>query len=248
MAKLCVNIDHVATVRQARRTIEPDPVYAAVIAELCPGVAGITLHVRQDRRHAQDRDLLTLRQLIKIKLNLELAPVAAMLELAAATRPTQGTLVPERREEVTTEGGLDVAGQEALIRNAVARLQAAGLIVSLFIDPRSEQIKAARQTGAEAVELNTAAYAESATAEEQRRSRDLLAEAVRMANREGLIVHAGHGLTYRNVSAVAALPGIDELNIGHSIVARSIFVGFERAVTEMVQLIERAFPAEPTIA
>lgn len=242
MAKLCVNIDHVATVRQARRTIEPDPVYAAVIAELIPGVAGITLHVREDRRHVQDRDLLTLKQLIKIKINLEMAPIAEMTELAFSAQPNQVTLVPERREEVTTEGGLDAAGNEAAVRTVVEKLRGAGIVVSLFIDPDSEQISTAAKTGAQAVELNTAAYSESATEADQQTRLEQLARGIQLARTSGLDVHAGHGLTYRNVTPVAALPGIGELNIGHSIVARSIFVGFERAVQEMVDLMDRASP------
>lgn len=236
MPRLGVNIDHVATVRQARRTIEPDPVWASVLAEL-GGADLITLHLREDRRHIQDRDLKVLRQTVQVKLNLEMAPEPGVLAIALEVVPDQATLVPERREEVTTEGGLDVIGNTHRVQNCVEQLQSAGIEVSLFIDPDVRQIEAARTLGVEAVELHTGRYADAATAEDQDQEFHAVEEAVRFAKQEGLIVHLGHGLTYRNVARIAAIPGITELNIGHSIVARAIMVGFQQAVREMRELI-----------
>ena len=236
MPRLGVNIDHVATVRQARKTIEPDPVWASVLAEL-GGADVITLHLREDRRHIQDRDLKVLRQTVQVKLNLEMAAEPSVLAIALEVVPDQATLVPERREEVTTEGGLDVIGNTHRVQSCVQQLQSAGIEVSLFIDPDVRQIEAARSLGVEAIELQTGKYADAATAEDQDREFNTLAEAVQFARQEGLIVHLGHGLTYRNVSRIAAIPGITELNIGHSIVARAIMVGFEKAVREMKDLV-----------
>ena len=237
MTALGVNIDHVATVREARKTNEPDPVWAASLAEL-GGADGITLHLREDRRHIQERDLDLLRQTVTVKLNLELACDDQVLAIACRTRPHQATLVPERREEVTTEGGLDAAGQRSRVADAVKRLRDAGIVVSLFLDPDPRQLDLAAELGAEAVELHTGAYAHAtakfAGDEELRTLRDAAARVVAA----GLTLHAGHGLTYRNVRPVAAIPGMCELNIGHSIVARAIMVGLEQAVRDMKRLID----------
>lgn len=235
MAELGVNIDHVATVRQARRTTEPDPVWAATLAQL-GGADGITLHLREDRRHIQDRDLRVLRETVTVKLNLELACSADIVALACQTRPDQATLVPEKREELTTEGGLDLLTGRASVEKAIGQLRQAGIGISLFLDPDERQIELAKTLGADAVELHTGKYAE---ADGTRQPAELarLVEAARVVNARGMTLHAGHGLTYRNVKPVAALPEIQELNIGHSIVARAIMVGFEQAVREMKKLI-----------
>jgi len=235
MVLLGVNIDHVATVRQARRTYEPDPVWAAVLAEL-GGADGITLHLREDRRHIQDRDLELLRQTVSVKLNLEMACNEEVLAVACRVKPDQATLVPERREEITTEGGLDVAGQLHRVTDYVGRLREAGITVSLFLDPEEEQIAAAAETGADAVELHTGQYALAGGAEQQKQL-EILKQAAATVRNLGMVLHAGHGLTYRNVRPVAAIEGMHELNIGHSIVARAIMVGFQQAVREMKQLI-----------
>ena len=237
MPHLGVNIDHVATLRQARGGQEPDPVWAAAEAEL-GGAAGITLHLREDRRHIQDRDLQLLRQTVQVKLNLEMAVTDAMVEIACRTKPDQATLVPEGRRELTTEGGLDVAGQEKKIAAAVKRIQAAGIVVSLFVDPEKSQVEAASRTGAEAVEFHTGEYANAATEPDRDREFARLVEAAKAAQAVGLIVHAGHGLNYTNVQRVAQIPGMTELNIGHSIVSRAVFTGLRKAVREMVRLIE----------
>jgi pyridoxine 5-phosphate synthase len=236
MAELGVNIDHVATVRQARRTYEPDPVWAAVLAEL-GGADGITLHLREDRRHIQDRDLKLLRETVTVKLNLELACNEEVIAIACQLRPDQATLVPERREEVTTEGGLDVATHRELVARCVGRLKAAGIVVSLFVDPEPRQIEVAAEVGADAVELHTGAYALAGPREQQAQLAKL-ANAGQLAHQRHLTLHAGHGLTYRNVRPVAALEGVCELNIGHSIVARAIMVGMQQAVREMKTLLK----------
>lgn len=236
MPALGVNIDHVATIRQARKTIEPDPVWAAALAEL-GGADGITLHLREDRRHIQDRDLRVLRETVQVKLNLEMAAEEAITDIAIAVRPHQATLVPERREEVTTEGGLDVIGNRDRVRRAVDRLKQAGIEVSLFIDPDKRQIEASRALGVSAVELHTGRYADAALGAEQDREFAALVQAGEIAVKEGLILHLGHGLTYRNVARVAAIRGVCELNIGHSIISRAVLVGMERAVREMKELI-----------
>ncbi|MCY3822956.1 MAG: pyridoxine 5'-phosphate synthase [Nitrospinae bacterium] len=241
MPKLCVNVDHVATIREARKTNEPDPVAAALIAERA-GAIGITIHLREDRRHIQDRDLKLMRQVVRGKLNLEMAPVSEMQGIALDVKPEQVTLVPERREEITTEGGLDVAGNIEHIAGLMKLLRDAGLLLSLFIDPHPEQIEAAKELNADFVELNTAAYSEARGHLSQEKELAALSEASVKADGLGLGVHAGHGLTYLNVEAVASLPHLQELNIGHSIVSHSVFVGFERAVREMSNIIERAGP------
>jgi len=238
MVRLGVNIDHVATIRQARQTDEPDPVWAAALAELA-GADGITIHLREDRRHIQDRDLLLLRQTVVSLLNLELALNEDVLAIAVEVKPDQASLVPERREEVTTEGGLDVAGQRDRARAAVERLKAAGIRVSMFIDPDEQQIRASKEVSADAVELHTGRYAEARGADRERELGVLL-EAGKVVTDLGLHLHAGHGLTYRNVMPVARIPHLEELNIGHSIVSRAVLVGLERAVREMKALIEKA--------
>jgi pyridoxine 5-phosphate synthase len=238
MVDLGVNIDHVATIRQARRTYEPDPVWAAVLAEL-GGADGITLHLREDRRHILDRDLHTLRQTVTVKLNLELACNQEVLDIACEVKPDQATLVPERRQEVTTEGGLDAAGAGPELAAAVKRLRGAGVQVNLFVDPVPAQVEAARRAGADGVELHTGQYALAAGRERERRLAELATAAALAANL-GLVVAAGHGLDYLNVGAVAELPQVEELNIGHSIVSRALFVGLAGAVREMKALIAEA--------
>jgi pyridoxine 5-phosphate synthase len=235
MATLGVNIDHVATVRQARRTIEPDPVWAAALAEL-GGADAITVHLREDRRHIQDRDLEVLRRTVQVKLNLECAIAPEMVAIACRVKPDQVTLVPERREEITTEGGLDVVGQRSATAAAVARLHDAGIAVSLFIDPDARQIDAAVDLGVAAIELHTGVYANAVGAAQEAALVEL-ARAGAMARQAQLELNAGHGLTYRNVVPVARLEGMGELNIGHSIVARAVLVGFTQAVREMKQLV-----------
>jgi pyridoxine 5-phosphate synthase len=239
MIRLGVNIDHVATVRQARRAPEPDPVAAAVLA-LLGGADGITVHLREDRRHIQDRDVRLLRQVVTQRLNLEMAAVDAIVDIACEVRPDEATLVPERRQELTTEGGLDVIANRPAVARAVGRLKAAGVEVSLFIDPDARQIEEAQRLGAAAVELQTARYSEAkppAAAEVE-----ALRSAAERARQLGLHVHMGHGLTYTNVQPVARLPGVEELNIGHSIVSRAVLVGMERAVREMKEAIRLALP------
>jgi len=243
MPRLGVNLDHVATLRQARRTIEPDPVAAAAEAEL-GGADQITVHLREDRRHIQDRDLEVLRRTVRVPLNLELAAAEEIILIAEKLRPDQATLVPERRQELTTEGGLDVVGHLARVREVVRRLQGAGIIASLFVDPEFGQLEASRESGADAVELHTGRYAAasllSGRAREPAAQRELaaLVAAVEAARRLKLAVHAGHGLTYQNVVPVARLPGLADLNIGHSIISRAVFVGLREAVREMKELVE----------
>jgi pyridoxine 5-phosphate synthase len=235
---LGVNIDHVATLRQARRARYPDPVHAALAAEQA-GADSITVHLREDRRHIQDQDVLALRGLLQTRMNLELAVTEEMLAIAAAVRPGDCCLVPERRLEITTEGGLDVAAQSARVREATARLAAAGVRVALFIDPEARQIQAAHAAGAPVIELHTGAYAEArgaAAAAELERVRS----AARFASSLGLEVHAGHGLNYHNVQPIAAVREIVELNIGHALVAHALFVGFGAAVREMKALMREA--------
>jgi len=236
MPELGVNIDHVATVRQARRTNEPDPVWAAALAEL-GGADGITLHLREDRRHIQDRDLQILRETVAVKLNLEMACEAEVVAIACRTKPDQATLVPERREEVTTEGGLAVVGQEERVGEVVRRLQDAGISVSLFLDPDPRQVEAGAAMGADAVELHTGQYALARPGPEQQKELQTLRAVGAKVCQCGMTLHAGHGLTYRNVVPVAAIDRMHELNIGHSIVARAIMVGFDQAVREMKRLV-----------
>ncbi len=239
MATLGVNIDHVATVRQARKTIEPDPVWAAALAEL-GGADVITVHLREDRRHIQDRDVRVLKQTVQVKLNLEMAAEQSITDFALDVLPQQVTLVPEKRQEVTTEGGLDVVGNLDRVRRCVDQLHGAGIIVSLFIDPDDKQIEATKSLGCAAVELHTGRYADAPNPLKQGEELDHLRRAGRFARECGLHLHFGHGLTYRNVQPVAAILGAEELNIGHSIVGRAIMVGFTEAVREMRQLIVTA--------
>ena len=236
MAELGVNIDHVATLRQARRTYEPDPVWAAALAEL-GGADGITLHLREDRRHIQDRDLEILRQTVCVKLNLEMATSDEILRIACRVKPSQVTLVPERREEVTTEGGLDVVAHKARVAEVMARLRDAGISVSLFLDPDPRQVETAAALRADAVELHTGQYALAGPGPKQQAELQTLQRMGAAIRAAGIALHAGHGLTYRNVRPIAAIEGMHELNIGHSIVARAVLVGFQQAVREMKELV-----------
>ena len=235
MASLGVNIDHIANVRQARQTVEPDPVPLALLAEI-GGADGITVHLREDRRHIQDRDLMLLKETVRSRLNLEMAATQEMLGIALQVLPDMVTLVPEKREEVTTEGGLAITKNEEHLRSVVERIENSGTPVSLFVDPFKEQLEASAKIGATWVELHTGAYA-TASWSKKPRELALLKEGAAIARSLGLRVNAGHGLTYQNVESVAAIPGMEELNIGHSIVARSIAVGLKEAVREMKNLI-----------
>jgi pyridoxine 5-phosphate synthase len=235
---LGVNIDHVATLRQARRGRYPDPLQAALLAEQS-GADSITLHLREDRRHIQDRDLAVLREALQTRMNLEMAVTEEMLRIAQRTAPQDCCLVPESRSEITTEGGLDVAGQAARVAHACEALGASGIRVSLFIDPDSVQVEAAKRAGAPVIELHTGAYA-SAEGSAQAREFERLRSAARLAASMGLAVNAGHGLNYHNVAPVAAIPQIVELNIGHAIVARAVFQGLGEAVREMKALMRAA--------
>lgn len=239
MIKLFINVDHVATVRQARRHVEPDPVQAAVLAEL-GGADGITIHLREDRRHIQDRDVALLKATIKTPLNFEMAPTAEMLEIATDIVPDQATFVPEQREEVTTEGGLHVASLREELKKPVEGLQAAGIMVCCFVNPHSDHIKASGDIGADAIEINTGRYSELTSAEDVEEELERIRQAADLAASIGLTVHAGHGLTYKNVVPIAQVLHLEELNIGHNIVARAIFVGMERAVREMAEAIRMA--------
>jgi len=239
LIKLGVNIDHVATLRQARGTPYPDPVQAAQEAEQA-GADAITLHLREDRRHIQERDVETLRRLVKTRMNLEMAVDAEIVALACRLRPHECCLVPERRQELTTEGGLDVVGGFEKISAACAKLAAAGIRVSLFVDADTGQIEASARTGAPVIEIHTGHYAEAEPGEAVTRELDRVARAVRQGLSLHLQVNAGHGLNYDNVQAVAAIPGISELNIGHAIIARAIFTGLPEAVREMKRLIQQA--------
>ena len=233
-----VNIDHVATVRQARRAEVPDPVEAALLAEK-GGADGITVHLREDRRHIQERDVERLRRHIATKLNLEMAVTPAMVEFAEKLFPNDACFVPEKREELTTEGGLDVVTHRAKLKDAITRLQERGIHVSLFIDPDKAQIEAARETGAHAIEIHTGTYC-NAVAAAREKELQTIADGASLARRLGLEVHGGHGLDYDNVLPIAEIPEIVELNIGHSIVARAVMVGIERAVREMKELLAKA--------
>ncbi|RUT09220.1 pyridoxine 5'-phosphate synthase [Dulcicalothrix desertica PCC 7102] len=233
---LGVNIDHIATIRQARRTVEPDPVAAAVLAELA-GADGITAHLREDRRHIQDRDVRLLRQTVRTHLNLEMAATEEMAAIALDIKPDYITLVPERREEVTTEGGLDIVGQIGRIGEVVDKLQSANIPVSLFIDAEPAQIEASASLRAKFIELHTGKYADAKDDLSRKHELDFLAAGCEQALKAGLRVNAGHGLTYWNVYPVACLPGMEELNIGHTIISRAALVGIERAVREMKMAI-----------
>lgn len=238
MIRLGVNVDHVATVRQARRVDVPDPVEAALLAEAA-GADGITVHLREDRRHIQERDVRILRQRLHTKLNLEMAVTPAMLAFAENVRPDDACFVPEKREELTTEGGLDVVSHRQKIREATQRLQSLAVRVSLFVDPETAQIEASRDVGAHAVEIHTGAYCNALSVEREKQLQAIL-EASTFAQSLGLEVHGGHGLNYDNVLPIAQIPEMAELNIGHSIIARAIIVGIEQAVREMKDLLSKA--------
>lgn len=237
MAKLGVNVDHVATVRQARGTVEPDPVMAAALAELA-GAEGITVHLREDRRHIQDRDVEVLRKTVKTRLNLEMAATDEMVAIALKILPDMVTLVPEKREELTTEGGLDVCMNRHLVQKQTGLLRQGGIVVSLFVDPDLEQIKMAHRVGAQYIEIHTGTYCEARLTEDRQKELQKIEQATRAARKLGLGVNAGHGLDYLNIREVVALGGIEEFNIGHSIVSRAVLVGMERAVREMVALVK----------
>lgn len=250
MSRLNVNIDHIATIRQARQTNEPNPVSAAVICELA-GADGITIHLRSDRRHIQDHDLVTLKQVVITHLNLEMAATDEMAESAVRIKPDIVTLVPERPQEITTEGGLDILQHQKQIASTIGKLNNAGIFVSLFIDPDLKQIQAAAQLGIHQVEICTAQYARlnehpgNATVRRTKEIQDeakRIAYAARMAAKSGMKVAAGHGLTYRNVGQIACIPEIEEFNIGHNIIARAALVGLDRAVREMITAIRSATP------
>lgn len=243
MAQLGVNIDHIATVRQARRTDEPDPVWAAAEAQL-GGASCVTFHLREDRRHITDRDVPLLKATVTTKLNMEMSIAPEIVRIAEQTLPTQCTLVPEKREEVTTEGGLDVVRWETGVREAVARLKGAGIIVSAFIEPDRKSIEMSAELGFDAIELWTGAYADATNAADRAAALARLAEGVGIGRSLGMEVHGGHGLTYRNIGPIAAVPGFSEFNIGHSIVARAMFTGLRAAVREMVELLRLPPPKE----
>jgi pyridoxine 5-phosphate synthase len=234
--KLSVNIDHIATIRQARKGVEPDPIAAAVIAELA-GADGIIVHLREDRRHIQDRDLRLARQTVRTKLNLEMAATEEMQRIALEVRPDIVTLVPEKREELTTEGGLEVFARIESVKAFVGRLQSAGIPVSLFIDPDEQQIAAAKKTGAAWVEVHTGAYANAMREEDRNAEFAKIVEAAKLAASLGLRIGAGHGLNYVNVKAIARIGEVEELNIGHSIISRASLAGMDRAVRDMIELI-----------
>jgi pyridoxine 5-phosphate synthase len=236
MQRLGVNVDHIATLRQARRANYPDPVAAAVLAELA-GAGQITVHLREDRRHIQDRDLKILRGVCQTLLNLEMAATPEMVKVAYEIRPDVATLVPEKREELTTEGGLDVAGQFEAVRKVVRSLQDAEIAVSLFIDPQLDQVRSSHKCAANRVELHTGRYCEARIGADRARELSRIIDAAKTAAKLGMGVAAGHGLNYANVKPIAAIGEIDELNIGHAIVARAVLVGFERAVSEMLALM-----------
>ena len=236
MVKLGVNVDHVATLRQARGTKYPDPVAAAALAELA-GVDGITIHLREDRRHIQDRDLLLLRQTVQTRLNLEMAASSEMIDIALKVRPDMVTLVPEKREELTTEGGLDVIAHPEELTRAFEQLKEGGLVISFFIDPDGEQIRAAHAIGAPYVEIHTGLYCEAENQDKEDREFRRIAEGVKVAQDLGMKVNLGHGIDYFNVKRLATLEGIEEFSIGHSIISRAVFVGLQEAIREMRELI-----------
>ncbi|MCD6525835.1 MAG: pyridoxine 5'-phosphate synthase [Desulfuromonas sp.] len=237
MIRLGVNVDHIATLRQARGTVEPDPVTAVAIAELA-GADGITVHLREDRRHIQDRDVELLRQTVQTSLNLEMAATEEIVAIACRLRPDCVTLVPEKRQELTTEGGLDVVGQSQHLKGAIAQLQEQGIVVSLFVDADLQQIDQAFQVGADTIEIHTGCYCDAPSHGAKLAELAKIEKAIHAARQAGLGVNAGHGLNYHNIQAVVALGGIEEFNIGHSIISRAVLVGLDRAVREMKALIE----------
>lgn len=239
MSRLGVNVDHVATIRQARGGIEPDPVAAASVAELA-GADGITIHLREDRRHIQERDVILLRKTIQTRLNLEMAATDEMVAIALKVLPDMVTLVPEKREELTTEGGLDVSLHRLLIKKQVDLLRQGGIKVALFVDPSIEQIKMSHRVGADAIEIHTGTYCDAKKEEMQKSELAKIETAIRAGRKLGLVVNAGHGLNYWNVRDVVALGGVEEFNIGHSIISRAVLVGMDRAVREMAELVHGA--------
>jgi pyridoxine 5-phosphate synthase len=239
MSRLGVNIDHVATIRRARGGVEPDPVAAAAIAELA-GADGIIVHLREDRRHIQDRDLKLLRQTVKTRLNLEMAATEEMIAIALSIKPDICTLVPEKRQELTTEGGLDVRINLSSIEKAIERLQDGGIIVSLFIDSDTDQIKAANKIGADYVEIHTGSFAEAKDLKSENQELIKIENAIKLAGKLGMGVNAGHGLNYSNIKKICALGGIEEFNIGHSIISKAVMVGLDRAVRDMIDIVKFA--------
>ncbi len=239
MLELMVNIDHVATVREARGTFYPEPVYAAGVAEMA-GASGVIVHLREDRRHIKDRDVRTLRGVVRTKLNLEMAATAEMVRIAGEIKPDMVTLVPEKREELTTEGGLDAVSLERRLKKTIGALRQKGILVSLFVDPEEAQIRASSRIGAHMVELHTGAYADARNAEVREEELRKVVRAAAIGKELGLGVNAGHGLHYHNVGPVAAISEIDELSIGHAIIARALFTGLDRAVRDMLELMRRA--------
>ena len=236
MPKLGVNIDHVASIRELRRGIEPDPAFAALICEAA-GADSIVVHLREDRRHIKEKDLHVLRKVIRTRLNLEMSIASEIVDIACKVRPDQATLVPERRQELTTEGGLDVASNLMKIKEICSRLKKQGIAVSLFIDPNKRQIDASKKAGVKIIELHTGRYSDAKDKKEENKYFKELEEAARYAMNKGLTVNAGHGLNYENVTRIAKIKRIEELNIGYSIICRAVFIGLHRAVREMKQLI-----------
>jgi pyridoxine 5-phosphate synthase len=239
--RLCINIDHIATLRQARREFEPDPVLAAGICELA-GADGIVCHLREDRRHINDRDLKLLKQTVKTKLDLEMAATDEMVRIACETKPEMATLVPEKREEVTTEGGLDIAANKSRVSDAVKKLQDSGIKVSIFVEPQPENVDLTLEVGADMIEIHTGKYALLKVPEQKLLELDKIRQVARMAKELAIGVNAGHGLNYLNIVPVLGIGDIDEMSIGHSIISRAVFVGLENAVKEMLQIIRRVRP------
>jgi pyridoxine 5-phosphate synthase len=239
LTRLFVNVDHVATIREARKTNEPDPLKAALLAEKV-GVEGITVHLREDRRHIQDKDVRIIHNNIKTKLNLEMAAIKEMVDLALELKPYQVSLVPEKRQEVTTEGGLDVCCQIPELLDIQKRIKSEGILLSLFVDPDTRQIEASKQVKADSIEINTGAYSELTDQTKMEEELARIREAAKQAERLGLRVFAGHGLSFDNVKAIAAIPEIEELNIGHFLVAQSVYIGIEEAIKLMKQVIKTA--------
>jgi pyridoxine 5-phosphate synthase len=243
--RLFVNVDHVATLREARKTVEPDPLTAALLAETA-GADGITIHLREDRRHIQDDDVFRIRENIKTVLNLEMAAVDEMVQIALKTKPYQVSLVPEKRQEITTEGGLDVISQKEYLKKIREQIQAQGIRFSLFVDPDPRQIDASREVGAESIEINTGSYSELSDEVAVQQQLEKIRKSSQHAAEQGLRVFAGHGLTDENVVAIAGIPEIEELNIGHSLVSRSVYYGLEQAVKNMIQAVQKGSAQRPS--
>jgi pyridoxine 5-phosphate synthase len=240
--RLFVNVDHVATIREARKTVEPDPLQAALLAEKA-GADGITVHLREDRRHIQDHDLFRIREKINTVLNLEMAAVDEMVQIALKTKPYQVSLVPEKRQEITTEGGLNVIKQKEYLKKIREQIQEQGIRFSLFVDPDIEQMNAAQEVGAESIEINTGSYSELNDSAAIQQELNKIEKSARHAREQGMRVFAGHGLTDENVVAIAGIPEIEELNIGHSLVSRSVYFGMEQTVKNMIQAINKGVQA-----